>query len=124
MSRIVGHIGIGRRMSRRAIVRGGIVSGAALVGAGALAGCASAPAAPAAATTAPAAPAAAAPAATPTAQPKYGGTLRYNQIGRPPHLDLHLTNTSLLVSGPGAAYGRLIAFKYGADVPMGAFIPA
>src|SRR5438552_426997 len=118
MGQKLGQFGMGgRRLSRRGFVRTGIVSGAALTVGGALGGCATtpgAPAAPAAPAAATSAPAAAAPAATPAApQPKYGGTFRYNVVGKPPHLDMHQTATTILIYGPAAAYGRLLNYKYG-----------
>jgi ABC-type transport system substrate-binding protein len=121
---------LGKRLSRRRVV-GGAASGAALITGGLATGCATPAPAPTAAAVAPAATAAsgaagpAAAAAPATPQPKYGGTVRYNVTGEAPHLDPHLTATTILLGlGPGSALGRVLFYKFGSDVPDSAFIPA
>ena len=98
---------LGRRLSRRALLKAGAVSG---LGFG-LWGCA-----PQAAPSA--------PQAQQQEGPRRGGTLRLNLMTEnPPTLDPYLNVSYRTKIFSGFVYSRLLKFKYGPDVGANAFIP-
>jgi peptide/nickel transport system substrate-binding protein len=106
---------LGRRWSRRIVVRGAVLSGAALTGAACAGAATPAAPAPAPAATAPPA-AAAAPTTAPTVAPtpvggtpKYGGTVKFGVTGETNSLDPHRTQSTLFYAqGVGLIYSRLV----------------
>src|SRR5438093_10245773 len=91
----------GRSARRRDLLKG---AAAVAVGITTLAGCASPPSASIVPTAIPSvagAEAAATPAPTAVAKAKYGGAARFNVINDAPHLDVHQTSSTALLSwGP------------------------
>jgi peptide/nickel transport system substrate-binding protein len=111
---------VGRRLSRRGVVRGAALGA---VGA-ALAGCASS-SAPAPAATAPPAAVAAAPTTAAAAQPKRGGTIKTMSTTSERNLEPHISGGvgTLGAVGPLVCYSQLLTYKWGPDVKAPAYIP-
>jgi ABC-type transport system substrate-binding protein len=66
---------------------------------------------------------AAATAASATAQPKYGGTIATISLSAATHLDPHTTVGPGLGIDPAVCFSKLLAFKWGKDIPAPSYVP-